>query len=108
REESLHATLAWSTDFYFVADCDNWILPHTLRRLVDADRPIVAPFLRHTDPARSYSNYHCRVTADGWFRDCDEQRVVWRQERRGLIEVECVHCTYLVRREAIPALAYED
>jgi hypothetical protein len=108
REHALRAALAWGTDFYFVADCDNWILPHTLRSLVAADRPIVAPFLRHTDPTRLYSNYHYRVTADGWFQDCEEQRAVWRRERCGLIEVACVHCTYLVRSDVIPRLAYED
>lgn len=108
REESVQYAIGIESDFYFVADCDNWLLPHTLRALVALNFPVVAPFLRHNDLVRLYSNFHNKVTADGWYEHDPGYAPIWRQEVRGLIEVECVHCTYLVRWDVLPKVYYED
>lgn len=108
RQESLNATLDQRCDYYFVADCDNWIRPETLRELVKLDLPIVAPLLRHSDGLRAYSNLHYDVDANGYYRDTPTYHdVVW-QHIRGVIEVGVVHCTYLVRADVIPRLTYDD
>ena len=46
RNRSLEKAKEYQTDFYFVADCDNFILPHTLKTLIQKDKPFIAPMLR--------------------------------------------------------------
>ena len=108
RHESMRFALQCGCDFYFVVDVDNFLKPHTLRDLIKANVPIVAPLLRHQDPRRLYSNYHEKVNPRGYFLDSDEYNWILFQRVRGLCQVPVVHCTYLVRRDVIPLLSYED
>jgi len=108
RQASLAATLQTSCDFYFVADVDNFILPGTLKELVAANLPIVAPLLRYHDNAAHYSNYHEKIDQNGYFADSEEYYTLLFQRVKGLCQVPVVHCTYLVRRDAIPHLTYDD
>lgn len=96
-------------DFYFTADVDNFLHPHTLRTLVSLNLPIVAPFLKNADTRSSlYSNFHDGVDANGYMRQTGAYMPVFEQTVRGIIEVPVVHCTYLVRTDAIPHLSYQD
>lgn len=108
RQQSLDAALAAGCDFYFTADVDNFLRPETLARLVALDVPLVAPLLHHVTVGRRYSNFHAAVDDYGYFRD--DARHDWLLERvlPGLHEVPVVHCSYLLRRDAIPRLTYED
>lgn len=108
RQDSLAATLRHDCDFYFVADVDNFLAPGTLRALVAANQPIVGPLLRHVDENNPYSNYHEKTDAAGYFANTEEY--YWLLYRRvvGLCRVEVIHCTYLVRRDVIPRLVYDD
>lgn len=108
RHASLQATLFHGCEYYFTADCDNFLLPHTLRTLVALQLPIVAPLLQSDQPRTGYSNFHYAVDAAGYFRDHDMYFRVLRREVRGIIAVDVVHCTYLVRADVIPQLAYCD
>lgn len=109
RESSIEHARQVGTDFYFVADCDNWLLPHTLEALVRPGLPVVAPLLRHQEPTRIYSNFHHKVSPIGWFDpEAPGYHEIWGQSRKGFIDVECVHCTYLVRRDVLPLVYYED
>jgi FkbM family methyltransferase len=108
REESVKHARDNGSDFYFIADCDNWVVPWTLTELVKLDLPVVAPFLRHNDLTRLYSNYHHKVDPNGWFLDDPGYGPIWSQTVKGLIECECVHCTYLIRRDVLPVIYYED
>jgi glycosyltransferase involved in cell wall biosynthesis len=120
RQSSLQKALDAGADFYFVVDVDNFIAPGTLRRLVEANLPIVAPFLRCLDERSNtgepfpdgfvslYSNFHEKVDDNGFFLPSDEYDWIWGRRVRGLIEVPVVHCTYLVRRDVITQLTYDD
>ncbi|MCX7383614.1 MAG: glycosyltransferase family 2 protein [Alphaproteobacteria bacterium] len=108
RQESMQAALEHGCDFYFVADVDNFVRPHTLRRLVSLDLPIVAPFLKCTQLTSLYANYHEAVDGDGYLRSTDAYLWLFNQQVRGINEVALVHCTYLVRADAIPRLRYSD
>ena len=108
RDLSLRKSLEHSCVFYFVVDVDNLIRPCTLRELVALDLPIVAPFLRAASPDAYYANYHAEVDANGYYAECDQYRWVAERQVRGVIEMPVVHCTYLVRADVTPALAYED
>lgn len=107
RNTSLKKTLQYNCDFYFVADCDNFILPHTLKKLVDYNLPVVAPFLRN-DQGSLYSNYHVDVNEYGYYKDNPLYTDIFSNTITGIIQVKVVHCTYLVRADVIPKLTYTD
>lgn len=108
RQRSLRFALRTRCQFYFVADIDNFIRPHTLRELVAANQPIVGPLLRHTDESNPHSNYHAKAAANGNGLACEEDGWLLHRRVAGLCRVEMVHGTYLVRADAIRRLRYDD
>ncbi len=108
RQVSLQKAIDAACDFYFVADVDNFVRPNTLRDLVALNLPIVGPLLRHETPEKAYSNYHYEIDANGYFVDSEEYYWLLNQRIRGVAEVKVIHCTYLVRRDCLGALRYDD
>lgn len=90
---------------YFVADCDNFILPETLEKMVSANLPVVSPLL--ASPTY-YSNYHACITDTGYYRECDRYYWLLRGTIRGLVDVPVVHCTYFVSVDVLPYVSYDD
>ncbi len=108
RNASLRKTIEHGCAYYFVADLDNFLAPPTLRELVALDLPIVAPLLRHVDPAARYANFHAAVDGKGYYLETSRyDQILWR-EITGVIEVPVVHCTYLVRADVLSRLRYDD
>jgi hypothetical protein len=108
RQQSLEATRQWGCDYYFVADADNFLRPGALRELVGLGLPLVAPLLHHEQPGHRYSNFHFKADANGYYLECPEYDLVLSGRIRGLIEVDVVHCTYLVRQDVVDRLSYVD
>lgn len=108
RQQSLEATVPLGCDYYFVVDVDNFLRPATLRELVALRLPIVAPLLHHEQAGHRYSNYHFKADRRGYYLDCPEYDYVLTGKIRGVIEVDVVHCTYLVRADVIDRLSYID
>lgn len=109
RNVSLLKTLEYNCDFYFVADCDNFLVPETLEHLINLNRPLVAPML-NTIPNTNefYSNYFTDVTENGYFKSSPEYLQYRYCKKRGCFEVPVVHSTYLIQRQYIPQLTYQD
>ncbi|MDT8899714.1 hypothetical protein [Anaeroselena agilis] len=108
RQESVEWAKARGTH-YFVADCDNFLVPDTLAALLKTGLPVVGPFLRNGDDESSYySNYHFVTDENGYFRCSPHYYDIFNRIVKGLIDVEVVHCTYLVRREALDRVNYVD
>jgi len=108
RQRSMQKALDRDCLWYFVADTDNFIRPNTLKDLVALNLPIVAPYLKHVDPNALYSNYHYKADPNGYYLECEEYHWVHQQRVRGIIQVDVVHCTYLVKSDIIPYLQYDD
>jgi SAM-dependent methyltransferase len=108
RQQSMEATVSLGCDYYFVIDVDNFLRPGTLRELVALRLPIVAPLLHHEQAGHRYSNYHFKTDRRGYYLDCPEYDFVLTGRIRGAIEVDVVHCTYLVRADVIDRLSYID
>ena len=124
RQESLRQCLETDADYYLVVDIDNFLFPETLNELISLELPIVAPLLRYAvaykenaDSAqeadalgihmgRFYSNYHDKVDDYGSIVPEDPYYKILDQKVRGLILCDCVHCTYLIKREYIDKLTY--
>jgi hypothetical protein len=92
---------------YFVADCDNFIVPKTIETLVNSHAPIVGPLLRCRTQS-CYSNYHMAIDPNGYYENSPHYFTVFDCAIKGLIEVPVVHCTYLVRREFLHEVSYDD
>ena len=109
RDESIRKAISLQTDYYFVVDVDNFILPHTLKSLVGWGVGVVAPMLKCVDPeSPMYSNYHNVVDPGGYFQDNPEYYAIWDRKIRGLLDIDLVHCTYLIRRDVLPLVSYSD
>jgi hypothetical protein len=108
RQQSMEMTGRTGCEFYFVADTDNFLRPTALKSAIEARLPIVAPLLRHADQTKLYANYHAKVDDWGYHQPCEEYDWILSRRIKGLNQVPVVHSTYLVRRDVIPKLSYDD
>lgn len=109
RNRSMNMAIATNSDFYFVVDCDNFIIPSTLRNLVSHDKPIIAPMLRAIpNEDDGYSNFFAAIDSAGYWGNSDEYFHILYWRKVGAFEVPVVHCTYLVQTRCIPELTYVD
>ena len=108
RKESVE----WASErgtHYFVVDCDNFIIPETLEMLLKSGLPVVGPLLRNGDnPNSFYSNYHYVTDESGYYKNSRFYDDILFGYIKGLIEVEVIHCTYLVRNEVLDLISYDD
>lgn len=94
---------------YFVVDCDNFIVPETLDMLLNTRLPVIGPLLRSGDQSVAfYSNYHYVTDENGYYKNLPLYIEVLTQNVKGLIEVEVIHCTYLIRNEVLDSIIYND
>lgn len=108
RQESIEWARTKGTH-YFVVDCDNFIAFDTLEVLLNTGLPVVGPLLRNGDnPLSFYSNYHFVTDEFGYYKYSDSYFDIFHQKIKGLIEVEVIHCTYLVRNEVLEFVSYID
>jgi hypothetical protein len=89
---------------YFVVDCDNFIVPDTLERLMQRN-VVIAPMLKTRS---AYSNFHYVVDQNGYYKSHDHYYTVLNGTMKGIIEVECVHCTYLIPFDYLDKVLYDD
>lgn len=109
RNRSLAMAKRHNCAFYFVADCDNFITPCTLKYLVEKRLPIIAPMLTAIPiPGDSYSNFVCAINNRGYEEKHPDYRKILKREIVGTFEVPIVHCTYLIQSDSIDFLGYRD
>ncbi len=104
------ASVDWAYEnnsHYFVADCDNFIIPETLESMMKINLPIVAPMLRCYSQ-KYYSNYHDIVDENGYYTPSVPYYQILDQSIKGIIDVAVVHCTYFIRHEVLNTVCYDD
>ena len=105
RQESIDWAISKGSH-YFVADCDNFIIPCTLEQLMLTNLPIVAPLLNSNC---AYSNFHDAIDENGYLqKDACFYLPLVNRSIKGLVEVPVVHCTYLIRNPYLPFMSYDD
>jgi len=108
RQESIEWACKRGTH-YFVVDCDNFIIPETLEILLGTNLPVIGPLLKNGDsPHSPYANYHFVTDENGYYRASNYYYDIFNGHIKGLIEVEVIHCTYLVRNEVLDQVSYND
>ncbi|XP_046639801.1 procollagen-lysine,2-oxoglutarate 5-dioxygenase 1-like isoform X1 [Daphnia pulicaria] len=100
RNTGIEECLKKKCEYYFNVDAlahiDN---PHTLKLLIEQNRPVVAPMMIR--PYQAWSNFWGSLTTDGFYaRSIDYMEIV-KGERRGLWNVPFVTSVYLVRGDII-------
>lgn len=103
------ASVEWAKEHdshYFVADCDNFIKPHTIQALLETNLAVIAPFMRTT--SSYYSNFHAAVDKNGYYENSELYYQIYNNQITGIIQVPVVHCTYLVRKEVLEQVSYDD
>jgi hypothetical protein len=91
---------------YFTADCDNFITPETISRLMAIRHlGVISPLLDTTIRA---SNLHHCADPNGYYKECGEYNCVRYKTVRGLIEVAVAHMTYLLPLWTLPTIKYND
>lgn len=108
RQESIEWAKARGTH-YFVVDCDNFIIPETLEILLETGLPVIGPLLRNADNSTNcYANYHHITDVNGYYKSNQQYYDILFGAIKGLIEVEVIHCTYLIRKEVLKYAIYDD
>ena len=91
---------------YFVADCDNFIVPSTLERMLEQKHlGVIAPMLV---TKTAYSNFHYDVDARGYYKEHPNYFKILKRVISGCIDVEVVHCTYFVANHLLFRINYDD
>lgn len=102
---------------YFVADCDNFLIPTTITSLFQNKHlGVVSPMLRTDDGINldnlcsntNYSNFHYSVTSDGFYKRHDTYFKILNNVIVGLCRVCCVHCVYFISNNFLSSVNYID
>ncbi|MEK3901834.1 MULTISPECIES: hypothetical protein [unclassified Paenibacillus] len=108
RQESVEWAKARNSH-YFVPDCDNFIASDTLESLLSTNLPVIGPLLTVAEsPLSYYSNFHNVADEFGYFKPSDLYFQYLYQGVKGLLQVDVIHCTYLMRHEILDQVQYED
>ncbi|MCK4934113.1 MAG: glycosyltransferase family 2 protein [Simkaniaceae bacterium] len=109
RNRSLQIAKNRGCDYYFIVDCDNFLVPETLKELITKDKPIIAPLLR---PCYYFGNNNSNFWADldenGYYKDHVDYYKILYQQKLGTFQVPLVHHSYLVNVNEIDKLSYID
>lgn len=109
RQASMQWAIDKGLDYYYVQDCDNFVIPTTLADLVALQLPIVAPLVRICENQnRAYANYHSATDANGYYAAHPHFFSYFHRAIKGIVEQPVVHCTYLVQTCAAKKLTYDD
>jgi hypothetical protein len=91
---------------YFVVDCDNFIVPATLEKMMEQKAlGVVAPMLV-TNTA--YSNFHYDVDKNGYLKAHPNYNKVLNRQLLGCVDVAVVHCTYFIANHLLYYVSYDD
>jgi hypothetical protein len=91
---------------YFIADCDNYIVPDTLLKMYELrELGIVSPML---ESLTAYSNYHYDVDVNGYYKDHENYGKIRNKEINGIFNVKVVHCTYFIGEKFLKDVNYDD
>jgi len=113
-EKSLKKAQESGCDYYFVADCDHFVAPQTIRALMAKKVPIAAPFLRNI-PEHDYtttkdfsSTFFYEVTDDGSFKGHENYLKIFNHEMVGAFQVPHVFGALLIDGAYLSQVTYED
>jgi len=95
RNKAIQKCVDLKCDFLFVIDSETQLdNPHTLKLLIEQNRPVVAPMLIR--PYTAWSNFWGSLSSDGYYARSFDYMDIVASNRRGLWNVPFVSTCYLV------------
>ena len=107
RQKSIDYAISKNAD-YFIADCDNIIMPYTIAMLRNVNIPVISPLLKTVDPGSFYANYHSDIDENGYLKQSDDYFKFHSGEIKGIFEQPVIHCTYFIKNEYLRSVSYDD
>ena len=118
RQDSINFAIKLNA-YYFTADCDNFIIPITIEKLMRyKNAGVIAPMLkiagvpdlRSNSPGDNifYSNFHYQVDDNGYCEQHKNYYPIIDYNVSALTRVCCVHCTYLIPLKYLSFVSYDD
>ena len=105
RQESIDYAIKHAAD-YFVADCDNFIIPTTIQKMYNMrSLGVISPMLKSENV---YSNFHYTVDGNGYFVEHPEYYNIYYQVKKGIFTVGVVHCVYFIHNDTLKDIVYLD
>ncbi len=105
RQDSIEYAKARKAN-YFVADCDNFIIPTCLEKMMAVRAlGVVAPMLITTT---KYLNLHYATDQNGYLKHHLFYDEILYHRLVGCVKVDVVHCTYLISVDVIDHVNYDD
>ncbi len=105
RQDSIEYAKARKAN-YFVADCDNFITPTCLEKMMSVRAlGVVAPMLITTT---KYLNLHYATDPNGYLKEHHFYDEILYRRLVGCVKVDVVHCTYLVAADVLSHVNYDD
>lgn len=105
RQDSIEYAKKLGAD-YFVVDCDNFIVPCVLEKMILLrNLGVVSPMLTTTS---AYSNFHYDVDKNGYLKASPVYHTILRRDVKGIFDVKVVHCTYFINNSVLKDVVYDD
>ena len=107
RQDSIAYAQKLGAD-YFVADCDNFLVPTAVETLYQNRHfGVIAPML--VTKNTYYSNYHYEIDANGYLQSNSPlYHDLLCRRIKGLSAVKVVHCTYFINVNLLDKISYDD
>jgi len=94
-------------DYYLVSDVNNLLTSKVLTELIKLDLPVVAPLLTTgADYLSAYTNFHEKNSSSGELVSSARHSSIVSRELTGVIQVDLVKGTYLVKNEVLRFIDY--
>jgi hypothetical protein len=105
RQDSIEYAKARKAN-YFVADCDNFITPTCLEKMMSVRAlGVVAPMLVTNT---KYLNLHYATDENGYLKHHQFYDEILYRRLVGCVKVDVVHCTYLIDVNVLEHVNYDD
>lgn len=110
RQDSIEFAIKKKTD-YFVIDCDNFVIPNTLMKLIESKQNVIGPLLRLMPDGEHglfYSNYHNMAAPNGMYLENPGYYPIVEQTDKRIHAVDVIHCTYYIKNSVLSKVSYID
>lgn len=98
-----------NTDFLFLISSHEFILPHTLKHLVQQDHPIISPMLRPIPvPGDAFRNFFTASTNSGYYLFSANDGPIANRSLLCTAPVDVSLGPYLIKSEYAPSLTFDN
>ncbi len=107
KDGYLAKTKELKTGYCFILSSDVFLLPRTLKYLIEQDKPVIAPLLRPIpEAADAFRNFFADVTESGYYKEHPVYNPIAHRQSLGTFIVPCVSFAYLIKSDLCQELSF--